>query len=629
MAIGRLKKFINISYNYYSINSLFHSMKDTSQQLAALNPEQKKLVSNLLSNLNFEQKLWLGGYLTGLNQSTSEVLEVLAKFGAGQSFAATDVKDTRASLSVLFGTRSGNAQKVAKNVMAMAQEKGVLCKLVNLNEYNPKQIRKEEHVFIIVSTDGEGDPPVAAEEFYNYIMGKKAPKLEQLKYSVLALGDKSYQHFCKIGKDIDARLKELGASSIAERIDCDVDFEDDAERWAESSLQSYIEIAPKSVAQASQSIVVSTDKAYSQKSPYKAPILERLNLNGRGSGKATYHIEFDIEDSGITYSPGDAVGVMCHNNKKLVEELIKKVKLNADTPVKTGEKEKPLQEALTEDFEITTLTLPVVKAYAGLSKNPDLNNLVEDQSKLTEYVYGRDLIDLIEEFPVKLTTEQLVSVLRKLQPRLYSIASSYNANPDEVHLTVGSVKYQRNKRNHFGVCSNFLIDIPDDQPVPIYIDENISFRLPEDNSTPIIMIGPGTGIAPFRAFIQERSLTSGFGKSWLFFGDRNFTTDFLYQAEWLKYIKNKILTRMDVAFSRDQKNKIYVQHKLLENKREIYKWMEEGANIYVCGDKDKMAPDVKLAFRQIVKSEAGFSDEKAEDYIKQLRKQNRYHEDVY
>ncbi len=601
-----------------------------SQETLALNTAQAKLLNDLLVTLSNEQKLWLGGYLTGLNESTKNVLNVLNSLSPGGQIATDLQVESQNQLTILFGTRSGNAQKVAKTAQSVAQQAGISCKTVSLNEYNPKSIKKEKHLLLAVSTDGEGEPPVAAEEFYNYIMGKKAPKLEGLHYSVLALGDKSYQHFCKIGKDLDSRLQELGAKPFNTRVDCDIDFEDDATKWAQECIETYKKTAPEAKSSGTIPIVeAKPESSYTRATPYKTQILDRIRLNGKGSGKSTYHIELDIEDSGIVYTPGDAIGVVCRNDEKQVETLLKTSNLKADELVNINGSEKSLHDALIEDYEISILAPPVVESYAELSKNGELKKIIEDKSKLSEYVYGRDIIDLIEEFPSKLDAGQLSGVLRKLQPRLYSIASSYNNNPDEVHLTVGAVQYKHGKRNKFGVCSNYLANISDDLPVSIYVDENISFRLPQDSSTPIIMVGAGTGIAPYRAFMQERSLNAANGKSWLLFGDRNFTTDFLYQIEWQKYLKNKQLTRMDVAFSRDQREKIYVQHKLLDNKKEIFKWIEEGANIYVCGDKNAMANDVKNAFRDIVKSQAGFSDDKAAEYIKDLRKQNRYHEDVY
>ena len=601
-----------------------------SQEISALNSTQVKLLNDLLASLNDDQKLWLGGYLTGLNESTRNVLNLLNGVSPGAQIPIADKIENHKSLTVLYGTRSGNAQKAAIKVQAIAQQAGVSCKMVSLNDYNPKNIKKEKHILLTVSTDGEGEPPVAAEEFYNYIMGKKAPKLASLKYSVLALGDKSYQHFCKIGIDIDTRLQELGAKSLNKRVDCDIDFEEDTAKWANECIETYKEIAPEAISSGAISFVSNkTESNFSKANPYKAQMLDRINLNGKGSGKSTYHIEFDLEDSGIAFTPGDALGVVCRNEEKLVDDLLKATNIKADTSISIGNSEKAIRDALIEDYEISTLTPPVIESYAEISNNSELSKLVSNKAKLSDYIYGRDFVDLIGEFPVKIDADILSKVLRKLQPRLYSIASSYNANPDEVHLTVGAVRYKRSKRNRFGVCSNFLADIQDDLPVSIYIDENISFRLPKDNSTPIIMVGAGTGIAPYRAFLQERSLNTSQGKSWLFFGDRKFSTDFLYQLEWQRYLKNKQLTKMDVAFSRDQKEKLYVQHKLLENKKEIFKWIEEGANIYVCGDKNTMANDVKDAFRQIVKSQAEFSDEKAAEYIKDLRKQNRYHEDVY
>jgi sulfite reductase (NADPH) flavoprotein alpha-component len=592
-----------------------------------LTPAQDQLVKELINSLNNEQKLWLGGYLTGMHESTKSLLEIFYK-SATPVIQASSVQKSFGLLKILYGTRSGNALKIAKKSFETLQASGITSQLVNLNEYEAKSIKKETLVLIIVSTDGEGEPPVAAEEFYNLIMGSKAPRLENLKYSVMALGDSSYKHFCKIGKDIDNRLAELGARRISNRIDGDVDFEPLADKWIDECISELSKANPDIKLPGLQKDI-SVHSVYTRSNPFPARILDRILLNGKGSTKETYHIELSIEGSGINYYPGDALGIKCRNDLELVESIIYEAKLDASSVVLVDKHEKTLKEALINDFEISSLTGQVVENYAKLLNNKQLNSLVEDNDKLFSFTYTRDILDLITEFPVEVSADGLLGVLRRLQPRLYSIASGSAAYPDEVHLTVGNLSYYFNNRYHKGVCSNFLSHLPETEQVYVFVDENISFRLPADNNLPVIMIGAGTGIAPYRAFIQQREENGAAGKNWLLFGERNFTTDFLYQSEWQKHLKNKMLTRMDVAFSRDQAQKKYIQHKLLDNKKELFRWIEDGAHIYLCGDKKSMAVDVRNTLQNIIQTEGGLSAEKAGDYLKQMRREVRFHEDVY
>ena len=592
---------------------------------------QLELISKLLTSLSNDQKIWLGGYLSGINESTNTLLQLISHdkslTGLVQSSQELPL------LKILYGTRSGNAQKVAQKAQKKAHSLGLNTQMVNLNDYNPKDIKREKFVLVVVSTDGEGEPPVSAEEFYNYLHSKKAPKLNELEYSVLALGDSSYQQFCKTRKDIDQRLKELGAKPFADRVDCDLDFDEPASEWVNASIEKFA----KENKAVSPQVQFGTNgdsnldvQQYTQENPYNSPLLDKILLNGRGTSKETFHYEFSIEDSGITYTPGDSLGVYSTNDQKLVDRILELTKINESDRIVVGKEEKTIREALTHNYELTRLTPPLLKSYAALAKSAKLDKIIADAKSFEEYQWGRDVIDLIEEYPVPLDNKTLFSTLRKLQPRLYSIASSYNANPDEVHTTIATVKYNTNNRDHFGVCSTFLSNrIDEDAEIPIYIDENIGFRLPSDPTSRIIMIGPGTGVAPFRAFMQERSLSDNAGKSWLFFGDRNFRTDFLYQTEWQKYKKKGQLTNIDLAFSRDQKEKIYVQHKILQHKKELFQWLQEGAHVYVCGDKNAMAKDVKAALIKVIESEGGFKTNKAEEYFKQLRKENRFQEDVY
>lgn len=600
-----------------SLNSPF-----TSLQLKELN--------EFINKLNSDQKLWLGGYLSGLNESTNAIFKLLQSPGQNNHEQGNIPQKESTDLLVLYGTRSGNSLKVAKNTVEIAESKGLMAQMASLNEYNPKRIKKESNVFIVISTDGEGEPPLAAEEFYNYLMSKKITGLKNLKYSVLALGDSTYQHFCKIGRDIDERLLTLGATQIHKRVDCDSDFELSSEEWANDAINAFLKQHPQT--NISKNILLDKEAVnlnYTRRNPFQAQLLERINLNGKGSTKKTWHLEFSIEDSNLTYKPGDALGVICYNNQTLVNEVISLSGYKADSIVKIDGVDKELSTILTHDFELSNITAQTVEAYASLTENNDLLKLCNDKDILFKYIYGRDLVDLLNDYPAKFELESFLNVLRKLQPRLYSIASSYNTNPDEVHLLVGEVEYLNNKRLHRGCCSSMLSTFSEDERIPVYVDENIGFRLPQDVSTPVIMIGSGTGIAPYRAFLQEIELLSTKTKTWLFFGERNFATDFLYQLEWQKYLKNKTLTRMEVAFSRDQASKIYVQNKLIENSKELFKWIEEGAHIFLCGDKNALAKDVKQTLQDIIAKEAGFNQEKAIEHFRALCKEGRFHEDVY
>ncbi len=597
----------------------------------ALDAAQHDLFSKLLTSLSHEQKIWLGGYLSGLNQSTGQLLKILDH--QNLSPTSSNRLSQVPALKILYGTRSGNAQKVAQKAQKKAEAIGIPVELVNLNEYNPKQIKQEKNLLIVVSTDGEGSPPLSAEEFYQFLHSKKAPELRSLKYSVLALGDSSYTHFCKTGRDIDSRLEQLGGIRYFDRIDCDLDFEAASQQWIEASIQKFA--AEHATAEAegiygSQAQEVISEPTYSKEKPFQAPVLTKQQITGRGSGKEVFHYEISLENSRLHYTPGDSLGVFSINNAELVNQVLAHSKLNESEKIVVGNSEKTVKEALTHHYEITRLTPPLLKAWAALAESTQLNKIVTDPKMLEEFLWGRDVLDLFELFPVQFDTKTLFSTLRKLQPRLYSIASSQQANPDEVHITVSAVKYQFNQRKRLGVCSTYLSDqLQEDSILPVYIDENISFRLPKDPSVPIVMIGAGTGVAPFRAFMQERALNASGGKNWLFYGDRNFATDFLYQTEWQKWYQQKLLNRIDLAFSRDQTEKVYVQHQILKQSGEFYKWIQEGAHIYICGDKNSMARDVKQAILQVIESEGGLKTEKAEVLFNQLRKENRLQEDVY
>ncbi|AXM87757.1 assimilatory sulfite reductase (NADPH) flavoprotein subunit [Anoxybacillus ayderensis] len=580
------------------------------------NEEQVELLNRLWPTLNSAQKLWLSGYLA----ATESV-------GALQQEASATKEVT-----VLYGSQTGNAQKLAEKVGETLKHRGFHVTVSSMLDFKPNELKKINTLLLVVSTYGEGEPPDNALSFYEFLHSKRAPKLDHLRFSVLALGDTSYEHFCKTGKDFDKRLEELGGKRLYERVDCDVDYEEKAAKWLEGVLgeldkQGAISVATTSSAQAKPTTI------YSRKHPFQAEVLENINLNGRGSNKETRHIELSLEGSGLVFEPGDALGVFPKNDPELVDWMIAEMKWSSETLVSVEENDEPLREALLSRLEITVLTEPLLQKLAEFSKNREFHALLseEQEAKRKDYMKGRDVLDVLRDFgPWEMTPQQFVSSLRKLQPRFYSIASSLLAYPDEVHMTVGAVRYEAHGRLRKGVCSTFCAErLHIGDKLPVFVHQNPNFKLPKDTHTPIIMIGPGTGVAPFRAFMQEREAIGAKGKSWLFFGDQHFVTDFLYQKEWQTWLKNGVLTKMDVAFSRDTKEKVYVQHRMMEQSKELFRWLEEGAAVYVCGDKQRMARDVHETLIQIIAKEGKMTSERAEAYVADMQKQKRYQRDVY
>lgn len=589
---------------------------------APLAPEQVAWLNNFLPSLRPEQLIWLEGLVTGL------------RAGQGARAVSASAPATSPELTVLYGTESGNAENLADQTAKAAQNAGFRAKAVNMADLKLAKLKEIENLLVIVSTWGEGDPPETAVDFYTAFMGEKAPKLNNTRFSVLGLGDTSYEHFCKMGQDFDARLEALGAQRVFDRKDCDVDYDDDFEVWHKGALKALEALAAPAVAPAATSMAATPAAApvkYSRKNPFQSELKERVLLNGAGSAKETIHLEFDLEGSGLTYETGDALAVIPHNAGDVVDGLIEAAKLDAEAKVTLKDGEFSLREALTSQLDITALSKPVLSRYNEFAKHAELDAVINDKEKLNDYIHGRDLIDLVGDYPAaELTADGLAGVLRKLPPRLYSIASSPKAHPGEVHLTVGVVRYDTNGRKRKGVCSTFLADrIHEGEKVGVFVTPNKNFRVPADGNAPIIMVGPGTGIAPFRAFIEERKATGAAGKNWLIFGDQHYLTDFLYQTEWQGYLADGLLTKLDVAFSRDQKNKVYVQDRMRENAQELYAWLEEGASFYVCGDASRMAHDVDQALHDIIAEAGGLGKDAAADYVKQLKSDKRYLRDVY
>lgn len=592
------------------------------------NQEQADLLNRLLPTLTEAQKMWLSGYLTASQSTSAEGTPDVSTAAPAQT-KQTVSKD----VTILYGSQTGNAQGLAENTGKTLEAKGFNVTVSSMNDFKPNNLKKLENLLIVVSTHGEGEPPDNALSFHEFLHGRRAPKLENFRFSVLSLGDSSYDFFCQTGKEFDVRLAELGGERLYPRVDCDLDFEEPANKWLKGVIDGLSEAKGHSASAAVPAEAPAGTSPYSRTNPFKAEVLENLNLNGRGSNKETRHLELSLEGSGLTYEPGDSLGIYPENDPELVDLLLNEFKWDASENVtvnKEGET-RPLREALISNFEITVLTKPLLKQAAELTGNDKLKALVENREELKAYTQGRDVIDLVRDFgPWNVSAQEFVAILRKMPARLYSIASSLSANPDEVHLTIGAVRYEAHGRERKGVCSVLCSErLQPGDTIPVYLQSNKNFKLPQDQETPIIMVGPGTGVAPFRSFMQEREETGAKGKSWMFFGDQHFVTDFLYQTEWQKWLKDGVLTKMDVAFSRDTEEKVYVQNRMLEHSKELFQWLEEGASFYVCGDKTNMARDVHNMLVEIIETEGKMSREQAEGYLAEMKKQKRYQRDVY
>lgn len=591
--------------------------------------EQAELLNQLLPTLTEQQKIWLTGYLSA--QATLAGSEAVAPAPS----AAASVQPVSKDVTVLYGSQTGNSEGLAKKTAQHLEEKGFQVTLSSMSDFKPNNLKKINNLLVIVSTHGEGDPPDNALSFHEYVHGRRAPKLDHLSFSVLSLGDSSYEFFCQTGKEFDERFEELGGTRLFDRVDCDLDYDEPFSEWLQGVASSLSEGEAVSLPQESAGANNQAVSEYSRTNPFYAEVLENINLNGRGSNKETRHLELSLEGSGLVYEPGDSLGIYPTNDPALVDELIQTCGWNAEEAVtvhKNGDT-LPLKEALTSHFEITVLTKPLLQKIAALTNSESLHALLEEgnEEKLKEYIAGRDLVDAARDFgPFEGTAAEFTSILRKIPARLYSIASSLKANDEEVHLTIGAVRYDAHGRERQGVCSILCAErLQPGDTLPVYIQHNQNFKLPQDPDAPIIMVGPGTGIAPFRSFMQEREEMGANGKSWLFFGDQHFVTDFLYQTEWQKWLKDDVLTKMDVAFSRDTEEKVYVQHQMKKQSKELFEWLEQGAYVYICGDEKHMAHDVHNTLLSIIQEEGAMSKEKAESYLANLQQQKRYQRDVY
>ena len=601
-----------------------------SQLNAAASPlsqEQVQKLQGLVAELNPIQQAWVSGYLA-------------ANANAGAltgGVAATPAAGDAPPLTILYGSQTGNAKGVASKLKEQAESRGLTVKLVNMADYKPTALKKEKFITVVVSTYGEGEPPEDAESLHEFLTTKKAPKLDGVKVAVIGLGDSSYEFFCQTAKDFEERFNKLGAETIFQRADLDVDYDDEAAKWIDGALDAF-EPDLKAQQQASGGQVVAMPfgaaapvaSQYTKQNPFAAELSVVQKITGRDSTKDVRHVEISLEGSDITYTPGDSLGVYFLNDEALVDEVLTLTQIDASSTVKLGDEELTIRDALIEKLELTQSYPSFVEKYATATGSPDLLKLVEDKAAMREYIEPRQIFDIIRQNPAQLEAQTLVDCLRKLQARLYSIASSQAEVEEEVHLTVGLVEFDAFGSEHLGGCSGYLARRAEEGcKVKVFSEHNDNFRLPANDETPIIMVGPGTGIAPFRAFLQERDAREASGKNWLFFGNPHFTQDFLYQVEIQGYLKSGLLTKVDVAFSRDQAEKVYVQDKLRKNSQEVFAWLEAGAHFYICGDANRMAKDVHQALVDIIKENSGKDDEQAEQYLKDLRSANRYQKDVY
>jgi sulfite reductase (NADPH) flavoprotein alpha-component len=592
-------------------------------QASPLSEQQVSQLQGLVSQLNPIQQAWVSGYLAASAQL------------AGQPTTAQAAAN--ASLTILFGSQTGNARHVAEALAKQAQGKGIVAKVVDMAEYKTTQLKNEQYLVIVTSTYGEGEPPENAIGLHNFLFSKKAPKLAGLKYAVLGLGDTSYEFFCKTAQDFDQRLAELGATSVLSRIDLDVDYQAQADSWS-NELVTKLEPELKASATPSAQVIAwpgsdataGSVSQYSKQQPFAAELYTNQKITGRDSTKDVRHIEISLAGSGLTYQPGDALGVYFSNDPELVRELLLLTAIARDTPVTLSDDKLTVEQALTEQLELTQSYPAFVEKYAAATNNAALIALAADKAALRAYINERQIVDIVRDYPGLLSAQQLVDALRKQQPRLYSIASSQAEVEEEVHLTVGVVRYDAYGQPHLGGASGFLAErLAEGAKVKVFVEHNNNFRLPANDDTPVIMIGPGTGIAPFRAFLQQRDASGSGGKNWLFFGNPHFTQDFLYQLELQNYLKRGLLTKLDVAFSRDQAQKVYVQDKLRTHGSEVWQWLQDGAHLYICGDANRMAKDVQQALLDIVQQYGGKTAEQAQAYLDELRVAKRYQKDVY
>ena len=588
--------------------------------LLPLNPEQLARLTAATTDLTPTQLAWVSGYFWGvLNQQP----------GANAAAPAAEMP----GITLISASQTGNARRVAEALRDDLIAAQLNVTLINAGDYKFKSIANEKLLVVVASTQGEGEPAEEAVALHKYLFSKKAPKLENTAFAVFGLGDTSYEFFCQSGKDFDAKLAELGGERLLDRVDADVEYQSAAAEWRArlvDVLKARAPVAPSAHAAASGAVNEVHSSPYTKEAPLSATLAVNQKITGRDSEKDVRHIEIDLGDSGLRYQPGDALGVWYQNDPALVKEIVELLWLKGTEPVTVDGKTLPLADALEWHFELTVNTANIVENYATLTRSETLLPLVGDKAQLQHYATTTPIVDMLRFSPAQLDADALIGLLRPLTPRLYSIASSQAEVESEVHITVGAVRFEVEGRARAGGASGFLADrVEEEGEVRVFIEHNDNFRLPENPQTPVIMIGPGTGIAPFRAFMQQRAADGAEGKNWLFFGNPHFTEDFLYQVEWQRYVKEGVLSRIDLAWSRDQKDKVYVQDKLRQQGAELWRWINDGAHIYVCGDANRMAKDVEQALLEVIAEFGAMDIEAADEFLSELRVERRYQRDVY
>ncbi|PHM39068.1 sulfite reductase subunit alpha [Xenorhabdus mauleonii] len=608
------------------------TVKPPSTSLLPVSPEQLSRLQSATSDFSSHQLAWLSGYFWGVvnHQPQAEL-----------STPAAPVQET---VTLLSASQTGNARRLAEQLRDSLLAANLSVNLVNSGDYKFKQISQEKILIIVASTQGEGEPAEEAVALYKYLHSKKAPSMKETSYAVFGLGDTSYENFCQAGKDFDNRLSELGAKCLLERVDADVEYQEQATEWRQKItdiLKERLSAQVTSVASAYSTVSTTQLNAiaindslahttYTKEAPLTASLQVNQKITGRGSDKDVRHIEIDLGDSALSYQPGDSLGVWFENDPALVDELITLLWLEGTEQVTVNCKALSLRDALTSHTELTQNTAVIVEKYAALSKDEKLLALVSDKSALQKYAEQTPIVDMVRQIALHPDAQQFIDLLRPLTPRLYSISSSQSEVESEVHITVGVVRYEIEGRSRTGGASGYLADrLQEDDNIRVFIEPNNNFRLPADPNTPVIMIGPGTGVAPFRAFLQHRDNQGAEGKNWLFFGNPHFVEDFLYQVEFQRYVKDGLLTRIDMAWSRDQPQKVYVQDKLHEQGAEIWRWIQDGAHLYVCGDANRMAKDVEQTLLDIISQQGGMDAEQADEFLSELRLERRYQRDVY
>ncbi len=593
-----------------------------------LDTEQTNTLQTAVSGLSAQQLQWVSGYVAGLAAATGRT----AVLASAQSALAAPANSSGEKLTVLYGSQTGNGAEVAAALVDSANAKGYTAEAISLADYKPSNLKRESLLSLVISTHGEGDPPDDAEIFHEFLLSNKAPNLKHLKYSVLALGDSSYVNFCQTGREFDARLSELGAERFEALLECDLDYDEFASAWTKRIVAALSRLLDAGETAATPLLrAVETIAVFDKSNPFPAEVLVNQKITGGSSSKDVRHIELSLEGSGLQYEPGDSLAVIVENPPQLVAELLSELQLDGEAVVTVRGDDVILIDALTKTLEITALSLGFLRDWSALGGDDKLAAMLDagDPQTLGEFVDNHQIIDVVRQHPATVDANQFAGMLRRLSPRSYSIASSLAANPDEVHLTVAAVRYDAFGREHWGAASTHLADrLKAGDTVCVFVERNSRFRLPEAN-TPVVMIGPGTGVAPFRAFMQQRIEQGATGDNWLFFGDRNFASDFLYQLEWQRFRKQGLLQRFDVAFSRDQRRKIYVQDRIRENGAELNRWIANGAVIYVCGDAKHMANDVHEALVDVLAAENGLDREAALQKLKALRSEGRYQRDIY